>query len=208
MGNSRYKTKSMKGFLIVALVICFYQSISQDSPLPITVSIKIERTYETKEKKERYARTIRENQYVVNSDYVRQTFYDINLEIKNTSSDSISIWLMKCSYWYNFLINNNYMTFEEPGCDGNYPIRVKFAPGENKEYKFTLARSIKFDYPCRYCVYGDQVETTKLGLIIIDDPFESKMHVLDYDLLMEDKSKWRIVWSNPLYLLGKPEEKK
>lgn len=198
----------MKGFITVALVICFYQSISQNSPLPITLTIKIERTYELKDRKEAYAEAIRENYSVVNSDSVRQTFYDINLEVKNTSSDSVNIWLMKCSYWRNFLINNNYMAIKGYGCDGNYPILVKFTPGEIKGYKFTLARSIKFDYPCEYCVYGAQVETTKLGLIIIDDVFKSKMRVFDYDILMGDKSKWKIVWSNPLYLLGKLEKKK
>lgn len=187
---------------------CCYQSFSQGSPLPINLNIKIERTYAIKDKKERYAQTIHENGYVVNSDSVGQTYYDINLDIKNTSSKPISIWLMSCSYWNNFLINNNYMTIETNGCDKNFPKLTKFTPGEIKKYKFTLAKSIEFDYPCEHCIYGAQVETTKLGLIIIDDLFESKTRISEYGVLMEDKSKWRIVWSNPLYLLGKQGKKK
>ncbi len=72
----------------------------------------------------------------------------------------------------------------------------------------TLVKSIKFDYPCQYCVYGQQVETTKLGLIVINDIFETKINGFDYDLGMKDKSKWKIVWSNPLQLLGKQPQPK
>ena len=198
----------MKGLAIVVLASCFYQCVSQDPPLPITVNIKVEKEYELKENKDNYAAIIRENYYVVNSDSVRQPYFDINLVISNTSNNSISIWLMKCSYYHNFIINNNYISIKGHGCDSNYPILVKFKPGESKKYKFTLARSIKFDYPCEHCNYGPQVETTKLGLIIIDDIFESKMRVFDYAIAMNDKSKWRIVWSNPLQLLDKQTEKK
>lgn len=198
----------MRRLAIAFLTLSIYECLSQDLPLPISIIVKVEREYELKEKKADYAGIIRENDYVVNSDSVRQTFFDLNLIIKNASTASIGIWLMKCSYHNNFIINNNYMSVKGHGCDGNYPILVKFKPGEAKEYKFTLARSIKFDYPCEHCIYGTQVETTKLGLIIIDNIFENKLHVLDYDIAMGDKSLWRIIWSNSLQLLGKHMDKK
>lgn len=50
------------------------------------------------------------------------------------------------------------------------------------------------------------MEATKLGLIIIDDVYTPKLKgFMAYDLAMEDKSSWKIVWSNSLYLLNKAE---
>jgi len=70
-------------------------------------------------------------------------------------------------------------------------------PGESKTYQTTLSKN---------CIYGPQVEATKLGLIIIDDVYTPKLKgFMAYDLAMEDKSSWKIVWSNSLYLLNKAE---
>jgi hypothetical protein len=53
------------------------------------------------------------------------------------------------------------------------------------------------------------VESTKIGLIVVDEVYDSKLNMLDYSLAMEDKSKWTIVWSNSVKLLDKqPEPKK
>jgi hypothetical protein len=69
-----------------------------------------------------------------------------------------------------------------------------------------LVKSIKFDFPCLNCIYGKQVETTKLGLVIIDDIYKPKLDgFFEYDLAMEDESRWKMVWSNPLYLLTEKE---
>jgi hypothetical protein len=115
----------------------------------------------------------------------------------------VYIYLMSCSWEENFLINNNYINFKGHDCDKNIPTIVEIKPSETKTYNTTLVKSIKFDYSPQYCVYGKQVETTKLGLIIINDLFLKNITSFDYDLLMEDMSKWTIIWSNPLYLLGK-----
>ena len=146
-----------------------------------------------------------ENGYIVNSDSVRQKYYDITLDVKNTSAMPIGIWLMRCPYQNNFLINNNYFFIKRPECDSNYPVPVKFQAGESKSYKMTLSKSIRFDYSCETCIYGPQVETTKLSLILIDDIFENKLKGPHYILAMEDKSKWRIVWSNSLQLPPTPD---
>lgn len=83
---------------------------------------------------------------------------------------------------------------------------MKFKPNESRTYKTTLMKSVKFENPCDNCIYGRQVETTKLGLIIIDDVYKPKLKpFLGYNLAMEDKSVWKIVWSNSLSLLTKTE---
>ena len=113
---------------------------------------------------------------------------------------------MSCSWEDNFLVNNNYINMEGHDCPKNIPTLVEIKPGESKSYSTTLIKSIKFDYPCKYCVYGRQVETTKIGLIVISDITKPSSN--DYFRNMEDKSKWKIYWSNPLYLLDKQPEPK
>jgi len=68
--------------------------------------------------------------------------------------------------------NNNYIYIKGRDCDKNIPNLVEIKPGERKLYNTTLIKSINFDYPYKYCVYGKQVETTKFGLIVIGDLFK------------------------------------
>lgn len=156
--------------------------------------------------KKYYEVMYRDENLDIKKDSVSEKRFDIDLTIKNTSTKSIFIWLMSCSWENNFLVNNNYVFVEGHDCTKNIPIIVEIKPGENKLYNTTLIKSIKFDYPCKYCVYGLQVETTKLGLVVISDI--TKREHIDYIVNMEDKSKWKIFWSNPLYLLGKQQEPK
>jgi hypothetical protein len=188
------------------LSICFFQCIGQNSVLPLIIDIKIEKEYELTESRRWHESIIQDNGYVVNSDSVKQKYFDIALEIKNKSDRAIALWLMTCSYNRNFIINNNYIFIRGHECDSNVPAIVRLKSGESKRYPLTLKKSIKFDYPCEYCVYGRQVETTKVGLIVLDDLYEPKLNVATYDLAMEDRSKWTIVWSNSLDLLGKQPE--
>jgi hypothetical protein len=141
---------------------------------------------------------------VVKSDSIKQKYFDFSLEIKNTSNDTIQIWLMTCSWENNFIVNNNYMTILGNECDSNFPTVIEFKPGESKVYTNTLIKSLKFDYPCDGCAWP-QVEETKLGLIIVDNIFKNTFGTLGYLLAMDDKSKWRVVWSNPLYLMTKTD---
>jgi hypothetical protein len=199
---------NMKIKWLITLSICFLRCAGQESSLPISVQISLDKEYELVRSRDFYAQTIRDNDYVVNSDSVTQKYYDISLEVRNNSNKAVSVWLMRCSYEDNFIINNNYIFGEGHACDSNYPVLIKFNPGEMIAYKMTLKKSIKFDYPCKNCVYGKQVDETRLGLIIIDDIYNPKIKGFEYDLVMGDKSKWKIVWSNSLQLLGKQPEPK
>ena len=186
--------------ILVTLLGGLSKCFAQFDSLPITITIKVDKEYiVTYSKNGSYIKdVIRRHNYVVKSDSIKQKYFDISLTIKNTSDKTIKICLMTCSWEDNFIVNNNYIYIRGHECDSNFPTLVEFKPGESKTYTNTLTKSIKFDYPCQNCIYGPQVETTKLGLIIIDD-------AIGYDRTMEDKSKWKIVWSNPLYLLTKNE---
>jgi hypothetical protein len=147
---------------------------------------------------------IQKNNLVVKSDSVKEAFFDITLTIKNTSDTIIAISLMTCSWADNFIVNNNYMHLLGQECYSNFPDLVEFKSGESKVYKTTLVKSMKLNYKCKGCTGFPEVETTKLGLIIVDDVFRRKPPV-NYFLAMEDKSAWTMVWSNPLYLLTEEE---
>ncbi|MCR6639683.1 MAG: hypothetical protein NVV82_12055 [Sporocytophaga sp.] len=196
----------MKLKLIFIIGLFLFQSKAKDDRSPIAIDIKVEREYEVTKSKDNYIFNFLDNNYLVEADSFKQKYFDISLTFKNTSDRQVEIWLMKCSFEDNLLVNNNYIFIKGHECDSNFPFPVKFKPGESKTYKLTLVKSIRFDYPCQYCVFGPQVEETKIGLIVIDDYYEPNYNILSYDLAMEDKSKWTIVWSNSLKLLGKQPE--
>jgi len=192
--------------LILALpfLSCKRKIEQKDTTFPLTVNINVVKEYQQKIPKEIFSDEISKGTFNIKTDSVNQKFYDIEIALKNISTQPISIWLMTCSWEDNFRINNNYINFRVDGCDHNFPVLVKISQGESKIYKATLAKSIKFENPCENCIYGPQVETTKLGFIVIDDLFKPKPN-LDYNLAMEDESQWKIIWSNPLYLLTQNE---
>jgi hypothetical protein len=197
------KTLLISVILLFGLNECFAQCDS----LPISVTIKVDSEYvHTYSKKGKYIKQlIRENDYVVKSDSVREFFYNVSLTIKNTSDTTISFSLMTCSWEDNFIVNNNYMYIQGQNCDSNYPDHVEFKPGESKVYRTTLIKSMGVNYHCKGCTGFARIETTKLGLIIYDDVFGRKRPFVNYFLAMQDKSAWKIVWSNPLYLLTEDE---
>ena len=149
-----------------------------------------------------FAIVIQQKHYIVKADSIKQKCFDISLEIKNTSDKAIKIWLMTCSWEDNFIVNNNYIFIRGHECDNNFPTLVEFKPGESKVFTNTLVKPIKFDYTCENCIYVPHVETTKIGVKIIDYISVHSLNVINYISAMEDKSKWKIVWSNPLYLLA------
>jgi hypothetical protein len=172
----------------------------------LQVEIKLKKEYFATHDRKYYEVVYRDENLYITTDTVSEKRFDIDLTIKNISSRSMSIWLMSTFWEANFLINNDYIYFAGRDIDHNFPRLVDIKPGESKLYSTTLVKSIKFDYPCQNCIYGKQVETTKLGLIVISDPY--KREYADYITLMEDKSTWNILWSNPLSLLDKQPQGK
>jgi hypothetical protein len=194
--------------LVITIILLFGLSkcFAQHDSLPISVTIKVDSEYvKAYSKKGKYIKElIRENDWEVKSDSLKQQFFDISLSIKNTSDTIISIILMTCSWQDHFIANNNYMSILGTGCDHDDPADLKLNPGESKRFKITLAKSMKLSYRCKGCTGGFEVASTKLGLKIVNDIFTGKLSV-NYYLAIEDKSIWKIVWSNPLYLLTEDE---
>jgi hypothetical protein len=171
-----------------------------DSTCPLTMFIKLEKVHKIRIS----SKNLDKEKYAIKGDSIIRTKYDIQINLTNTSKKTVFISLMTCSWSDNFLVNNNYMRLEGQDCDHNFPGSVEFKAGETKKYIATLWKSLEVEYPQEGA--WPKVPTTKLGLITLGNLYEQK---LDYDggyfLAMEDKSCWKIIWSNPLYLLSKKE---
>jgi len=195
--------------LISLLLPIFYKGIAQNiAALPISITIKVDSEYEKIYAKSEYANSVWDNDYSIDTDSVKQKNFIVSVQIKNTGAKPVGIWLMTCSWQHNFTVNNNYLHLQqEQVCLHNRIQQVKLLHGETHTYKAVLVKSIKFDYPCQNCIYGPQVEATRLGLIVVNDVFKNQLNMLTWHIAMEDKSLWQVVWSNPLYLLGKGQDR-
>ena len=189
--------------LVVLLSFAIKSYSQSDTTLPVKIEIKLLKSDTLTLSKKLLAYAIERGQYEVPTDSVKLKHFDIELSIKNTSQYSITIWLMSCSWGDGFEINNDYMHIRGRDCDHNSPEPLIFKGGETKRFKATLVKEIKFDYPCHSCVYGYQVLTTRLGLVVTDVRFTPKLEIFTQNPFHPiDKSEWRVIWSNPLYLFG------
>jgi hypothetical protein len=191
---------------LIALQLLVTHCYAQNNSLPISISMTVDSQYirAYSKKGKHFKKLIRENDWVVKSDSLKQQFFDISLSIKNASDTIISISLMTCSWQDHFIVNNNYISILGPQCDHNIPDNLQLNPGESKRFKLTIAKSMELSYRCKGCTGSSQVASTKLGLKIVNDIFTGKAFG-NYFLAMEDKSEWKIIWSNPLYLLTDEE---
>ena len=173
-----------------------------DTISAIRVEIKVKKEYEIRHSKAYYESLFCRPEFKILTDSANEKRYDIDVTISNCSKQTKYIWLMHCSWEDNILVNNDYMYIVGRDCDMNFPELVELKPNESKLYKTTIKKSIKFDNPlCHNCIYGKQVEETKLGLIVGNNISKVK----DSYAELKDKSNWKIIWSNPLYLLTKKE---
>lgn len=186
--------------ILLETVCCNY---SQETKSPLSVELKLTKQYDTTYRKKDFYFGQEKNGYDVSGDTLKQHLFDVDFTIKNNSKNSIFLWLMSCSWTDNLLVNNDYMFLDLEECNKNVPQRIEIKAGQSRTYSSNLTKSIRFDYPCKGCIYGKQVVTTKLGLIVINDIYKDEY--IDYITLMRDKSKWVIYWSNPLYFLTPKE---
>jgi len=134
--------------------------------------------------------------YVPDNDSIKLKKFDIEITLKNNSDSTICFYLMTCSWEWDFIINNTYIYFSGKDCEGNFPYMRNIKSGDSIILKTTLQRDLRWDNPQKNSIgKGYNVKTTKIGLIYID-----KKQGYDYHNIHDDKSRWKIIWSNPLYL--------
>ncbi|MBD8081885.1 hypothetical protein [Chryseobacterium caseinilyticum] len=199
--------KSIFTFLLL-LVLTLNFGCKETDTNPIKVKLNLKKEYtKTLSTNDPWVRDQIEQQSLnVSTDSVVVHYYDIKIEIENTGQSDIYVWLMTCSWHDNFRINNNYIYFYHWGCDSNFPGRKKIAPKSKITLNGTVRKNLKFDYPDENSIYGEQVELTKVGLITIDDINKPNNVTLDYIPNIEDKSKYKLIWSNGIKLLSENEQ--
>jgi hypothetical protein len=141
--------------------------------------------------------------YETANDSITEKIFHVRTSLINNSDKEYSLWMMKCSWWNNFMINNYYINFADSiGCDGNFPIQISLRTHDSIIFNTRLSRDIQVDNPCKNCIgfFGNEVKATRLGFIVIESDTCPDYH--QYFEILHDRSRWdKIIWSNPLYLL-------
>ncbi len=198
----------MKIILFLLLMLVNIKSaFSQAETNPITVSLTLEKEYSKAFSRSEFwvKESVKKHKLNINTDSVIQHFYDVKIELKNTSDIAVCFWNYDCLWTSIFCVNNDYIFLSHPGCDQNLPILNKLEPNSTMVYRGTISKSIKFNYPCDDCSYRNQVRSTKIGLVLIDNISDLNLRYVDYLARIEDKSMQSIIWSSGIDLLGKQE---
>lgn len=202
--------KLMRSTFILLLLMALTLNLGcrQTNTIPIKIKLNLEKEYTKSISKNDFwvKNQIEEQSLDVITDSIIEHYYDVTIDIENVGEKDLYIEMMSCSWYNNFKINNNYIYFYNPkgGCDSNIPELKKIESKSKITINGTIRKNLKFDYPAKNSIYGEQVKLTKVGLIIIGDIYKpNRKDFSDYFLYMEDKSKQKLIWSNGINLLRK-----
>lgn len=182
----------MKIYSILFLLIFLSLNSSFGQNPKLSVEFKVNKEY--------FVPYNHEINYVPINKSLKEKRFDVTISLKNNSIDTVKIWIMTCEWMRNFIINNEYISIYFEGCDSNHPHLVKINPHNNFVITGTLTRAITLDNPPKDgSIYVSSVKTTKIGFIYIDT--QECKNFYDYNEIIEDKSRWNIIWSNSLKLV-------
>ncbi|MFT3994127.1 MAG: hypothetical protein QM660_07455 [Dysgonomonas sp.] len=122
--------------------------------------------------------------------YFENKNYEVEIALQNNTDSIINLALMTCSWDENIIINTDFVKYSGWECDSNYPDIREIKPHDRYILKTILKKNEYFRDREPYC--EDSINL-RMGLIIIED-------IKAYDIIMGDKSNWRIVWSNSIKL--------
>lgn len=125
-------------------------------------------------------------------EYIDNKRYDIQIALENNSDTTVSVMMMTCSWNENIIINTPYIEHLRGDCNSNYPHLVDMKPHDRYVLTANLEKN-KHIRECQSCPEYNQSIYLKMGLILIQS-FNG------YDSIMNDKSSWQIIWSNPIEL--------
>lgn len=125
-------------------------------------------------------------------EYFQNKKYEVQIDIKNNTDSVINIVLMTCSWDDNVIINTPYISYSRGDCNGNYPRMINIKP-HDKQTLTTNIQKNKYIQECETCPMYSKLIDLRMGLIVITD-------IHSYDSIMNDKSSWNIIWSNPIRL--------
>lgn len=129
--------------------------------------------------------------------HINNKRYDVQISLENNSDTTINIVMMTCSWDENIIINTPYIKYVFEDCNSNYPHVVVIKAHEQYTMTATLEKS-KYIDECETCPEYSKSVTLRLGLIYIPYSNNDKPLFREYFQIMEDKSLWKTIWSNPL----------
>lgn len=149
---------------------------NDNNQIPLKVNFYIERKYDS------LLSTVNHEPY---------TTYDIGISIINRSDSIKSFWIMKCAWHENFIISDNYYSFLQPECNGNYPTVKSIQPQDSLTFKTTIFSRTISAFPTS--------DSIKLGFILLDEKYCNTYD--DYLRIMRDKSlHTNVLWSDKIGL--------
>ena len=117
--------------------------------------------------------------------------YFITITLTNTQDTTVHIRIMTCSWSESFVFDKDSFYLSYPGCDINAPITLDIFP--HKDVKF-LGKLSCYKKDCK----GAQPLSFKIGFV--DLPYK---HFFDTPYSQKDKMRYKIFWSDSLYLESK-----
>lgn len=126
------------------------------------------------------------------SEYIENKNYEVQLLFKNNTDSVISLVLMSCSWDENIIINTPFINYIPIECNKNFPRLIEIQPYGSHILIANLEKN-KFCQECESCPSYNKIVDLKMGLILVP-----KLEV--YDSIMDDKSSWNIIWSEPIVL--------
>ena len=128
---------------------------------------------------------------------IKNKRFDIQITLENNSDTAVAFVIMSCSWEENFIINTPYIEYVGQDCNKNVPREVIIKAHDKCILNTCLEKSKYAIGECETCAGYSKTIMTKLGFIYIPP---SQDIDTDYQSIMEDKSRWHIIWSNPLLL--------
>ena len=118
--------------------------------------------------------------------YIDNINYEVEITLNNNTDSILHFVSMTCSWDQNIIINTPYITYLRDDCNSNYPHVINIEPHDRRTLRAFLENK-------RFVQGSEKEVDLRMGLIMITD-------VADYDSIMEDKSAWSVIWSNPITL--------
>lgn len=128
--------------------------------------------------------------------YIDNKNYEVLITLENNTDSVISPVLMTCSWDETFIINTLDVDYSREDCNSNYPRPVHIKAHDKVTLTAILRKNIYSSEGCQTCSEYNEPINLRMGLIFISE-------LKKYDSIMEDKSLWSIIWSNPIKLSKK-----
>ena len=116
-----------------------------------------------------------------NSSYTDNNSFFVKISLINNTDSVVIVYIMKCSWYDSWLIDNDSLSFGDWGCDNNYPMRITLIPKSSLVF-------YNFIHPKNK---NNKIEKFKLGFIMFN--------LYNMDELMTDRFDIKLIKAKKIY---------